>query len=445
MARAAAARTLIVWLNGAPVARWDIGRIHTLQYFPEWLESAQRRPLSLSLPFRPDNGAYQGDIVENYFDNLLPDSERIRRRIASHFRTEGIAPHQLLAAVGRDCVGAIQLLPEGVEPTALFKIQGETMRDADIARLLRATVSDDPMGLRYDEAELRLSIAGAQEKSALLWHEGAWQRPLASTPTTHIFKLPLGRVGAMQADMRTSLENEWLCSRVMAAFNLPVAQCQITQFDDVKTLVVERFDRRLAGDGSWIVRLPQEDFCQALGVSPQTKYQADGGPGIEDIMTVLAGSNEALTDRQNFFKTQLVFWLLAATDGHAKNFSIFHLPQSRFRATPLYDILSAHPIIGHGPNQLAPQRAKLAMAVRGRNAHYRMHDVQRRHWTAQAMHAGLGPAFAETLIEEVLREAPRVVDRVQVQLPNGFPADVADSILQGLLHQAQHLNAMPPA
>jgi len=445
MARATARRTLVVWLNGAPVARWEIGRVHTLQYFPEWLESAERRPLSLSLPFRPDNGAYQGDIVEHYFDNLLPDSERIRRRIATHFHTEGIAPHQLLAAVGRDCVGAIQLLPEGEEPSGLFTIQGEPMGETAVAELLRATVSDGPMGQRDEDADLRLSIAGAQEKSALLWHEGAWQRPIESTPTTHIFKLPLGRVGAMQADMRTSLENEWLCSRVMAAFALPVAQCRITQFEDIKTLVVERFDRRLARDNSWIVRLPQEDFCQALGVSPQAKYEADGGPGIEDVMTVLAGSDEALADRQNFFKTQLVFWLLAATDGHAKNFSIFHLPQSRFHATPLYDVLSAHPIIGNGPNQLAPQRAKLAMAIRGRNAHYRMHDVQRRHWTAQALRAGLGPAFAENLIEELVQEVPRVVDSVQAQLPDGFPADLADSILQGLLHQAQRLNAMPPA
>jgi serine/threonine-protein kinase HipA len=107
--------------------------------------------------------------------------------------------------------------------------------------------------------------------------------------------------------------------------------------------------------------------------------------------------------------------------------------------------LSAHPIIGNGPHQLAPQRAKLAMAIRGHNAHYRMHEVQRRHWTAQALRADLGAAFAATLIEELVREMPRVVDSVRAQLPDEFPADLADSILQGLLNQARRLSALPPA
>jgi serine/threonine-protein kinase HipA len=338
MGRRAHAQRLNIWLNGSPVGYWDASAGgNTLTYFDEWIDDEQGRPLSLSLPFQPGNAPYRGQVVQNYFDNLLPDSDVIRRRIAQHFRKAGTEPYQLLAAVGRDCVGAIQLLPADESPTDLFSISSEPLDDHGVATLLRHTLSDRPLAQGDEADDLRLSIAGAQEKSALLWHEGQWQRPFGSTPTTHILKLPLGLVGAMQADMRTSVENEWLCSRIMQAFGLPVARCEIMHFEDMKVLAVERFDRRLAADSSWIVRLPQEDFCQATGTSPLHKYQADGGPGISRIMEILLGSEQAEQDRLNFFKTQLVFWLLAATDGHAKNFSIFHLPGSRYQATPLYD------------------------------------------------------------------------------------------------------------
>ncbi|MRW91046.1 type II toxin-antitoxin system HipA family toxin [Duganella sp. FT80W] len=443
MGRRARTQRLYIWLNGTPVGYWDAAAgDNTLTYFEEWLADEQGRPLSLSLPFQPGNAPYRGAVVQNYFDNLLPDSDAIRRRLAQHFRTDGIAPHQLLAAVGRDCVGAIQLLPPDETPSDIFSINGEPVDEHGVASLLRRTLSDRPLGQGDEVDDLRLSIAGAQEKSALLWHQGQWQRPIGSTPTTHILKLPLGLVGAMQADMRTSVENEWLCSRIMHGFGLPVAQCELAQFEDMKALVVERFDRRLAADGSWIVRLPQEDFCQATATSPLHKYQADGGPGISRIMEILLGSEQAEQDRANFFKTQLLFWLLAATDGHAKNFSIFHLPGNRYRATPLYDVLSAHPILGTGAGQLAPQRAKLAMAVRGSQNYYHLQQIQRRHWVDHAKLVGLGEVVAEGILNAVLLEAEEVVAMVQAQLPDGYPMDLAEAILQGMLRQLKRLKPM---
>ena len=440
MGRRAHAQRLTIWLNGTPVGYWDATAAgNTLTYFDEWLGDEQGRPLSLSLPFQPGNAPYRGQLVQNYFDNLLPDSDAMRRRIAAHFGTAGIAPYQLLAAVGRDCVGAIQLLPGDEAPTDVFSINGEPLDEHGVAMLLRHSLSARPLGQGDAMDDLRLSIAGAQEKSALLWHQERWQRPLGSTPTTHIFKLPLGLVGAMQADMRTSVENEWLCARIMQSFGLPVAPCEMAAFEDMKVLIVERFDRRLAADGSWIVRLPQEDFCQATGTSPLHKYQADGGPGISKIMEILLGSEQADQDRLHFFKTQLVFWLLAATDGHAKNFSLFHLPGSRYRATPLYDVLSAHPIIGTGAGQVAPQRAKLAMAVRGTQNYYHLQQIQRRHWLHHARLVGLGAAAGEAIIEESLTAVDDVVEAVQGQLPAGYPADLADEILRGMRRQRDRL------
>ena len=443
MGRRSHAQRLNIWLNGTPVGYWDASAGgNTLTYFEEWLADEQGRPLSLSLPFQPGNASYRGQVVQNYFDNLLPDSDAMRRRIAQHFRTAGIAPHQLLAAIGRDCVGAIQLLPIDEVPTDIFSINGEPLDERGVATLLRHTLAERPLGQGQEMDDLRLSIAGAQEKSALLWHQGQWQRPLGSTPTTHILKLPLGRVGAMQADMRTSVENEWLCSRIMQGFGLAVAPCEIAAFEDMKVLIVERFDRRLASDNSWIVRLPQEDFCQATATSPLHKYQADGGPGISKIMEILLGSELAEQDRWNFFKTQLVFWLLAATDGHAKNFSVVHLPGSRYRTTPLYDVLSAHPMIGTGAGKVAPQRAQLAMAVHGTQNYYHLQQIQRRHWVNHAMQVGLGAAAAETIITELLTAVDSVVAATYAQIPAGYPMDLAEAILQGMQRQRDRLARM---
>jgi serine/threonine-protein kinase HipA len=306
--------------------------------------------------------------------------------------------------------------------------------------LLRG-VTASPLGRHEPIDDLRLSIAGAQEKSALLWHENQWLLPEGSTPTTHILKLPLGLVGNMRADMRTSIENEWLCSKIVAAYGLPIANCEIGVFEDQKALVVERFDRRLASDRSWILRLPQEDMCQATGTSSNSKYESDGGPGIQQIMGILAGSEQARVDQSNFFKAQIIFWILAAIDGHAKNFSIAHLRSNRYVATPLYDVLSAHPIIGNRRDQFSPRQVKLAMAVRSKNAHYLISEIRRRHWAAQGQRATLAKEEVEEMIDTLTRKTEAVIDKVAAQLPNGFPQDVADKIFDGMRRQSEKLAA----
>ncbi|MGF6266616.1 serine/threonine-protein kinase HipA [Paraburkholderia youngii] len=424
---------LNLWMNGLRVGAWETARsAERLTYADEWIDDPQGRPLSLSLPFTPGNQPYRGQIVADYFDNLLPDSEPIRRRIAARYRTGSTAPFALLTTLGRDCVGALQLLPPDEEPSDLTSIHGRELSDSDIAALLRGTTTAAPLGQHDPLEDLRLSIAGAQEKTALLRHHNRWLLPEGSTPTTHIFKLPLGLVGNMRADMRTSVENEWLCSQIVAAYGLPVARCEIARFDEQKVLIVERFDRRLSSDATWIVRLPQEDMCQATGTSALHKYESDGGPGIEAIMEILAGSARATTDRRNFFATQLVFWLLAATDGHAKNFSIAHLPGNRYEATPLYDVLSAHPIIGSGAGRLAAQKVKLAMAVRGKNVHYLLNQIQRRHWVAEGQRVGFSATDVDALIDQLSAQTETVIDTVSSRLPPDFPLDVADAVFDGM-------------
>ncbi|CNI04019.1 putative transcriptional regulator [Yersinia pekkanenii] len=160
-------------------------------------------------------------------------------------------------------------------------------------------------------------------------------------------------------------------------------------------------------------------------------------------MEILSGSDNASEDRKVFFKAQIIFWLLAAMDGHAKNFSITHLPASHYHLTPLYDVLSTHPIIGAGRNQIAAQKTKLAMAVRGSKNDYLINHIQRRHWRQQGTIVGLGTAQADSIIDEIIAATPRVITQIQARLPDNFPIDLAESILTGLNRQCEKIAAMP--
>lgn len=430
---------LAIWMNGIPVGYWEkVKGEDRLHYLTEWIADEQGRSLSLSLPFMPGNQPWRGSIVRNYFDNLLPDSEGIRRRLAMRYQAESLEPFDLLAELGRDCVGALQLLNMGEEPTDLFSVNYRPLSEVEIAATLRSTTNALP-GRQDEVDDLRLSIAGAQEKTALLWHEGQWCLPEGNTPTTHIFKLPLGLVGNMQADMSASVENEWLCALLLKHYGIPVANTQIAQFEDQKALIVERFDRRWSSDRKWIVRLPQEDMCQALGFSPLRKYQSDGGPGITDIMAILSHSEEAKRDRELFFKVQIIFWLMAATDGHAKNYSIRLEPQSRYRLTPFYDVLSAWPVIGQQRGKIPLQKSKLAMSVRGSSNYYHLNRIQRRHWINHGELTGLSKQQVAFMIDDIIAITPKVIERVSALLPVSFPSELAESIFTGMRQQSGRL------
>lgn len=196
---------------------------------------------------------------------------------------------------------------------------------------------------------------------------------------------------------------------------------------------MERFDRRWSADGSWLVRLPQEDFCQALGISPALKYENEGGPGIRDSMELLLGSQQAGKDRARFFKTQILFWLLAAIDGHAKNFSLYIEPGSAYRMTPLYDVISAYPLMAQG--SLPANRARMAMSLKGKSRHYHWARIQPRHFLSTAHQVGFSMERAKSLMHEVVEQAEPAIQAVEDRLPAGFPSAISESILGGVRQQ----------
>ena len=442
-------------MNGQLVGEWIVQRASTslFRYAQDWTDSRHARSLSLSMPITA-NREVRGAVVDHYFDNLLPDSVDIRRRIRSRFNAPSMDAFDLLTAIGRDCVGAVQLLPAREEPTGWNRVQGTPLTEADVERLLQnITAPALGRGASASEEEFRISIAGAQEKTALLSMAGRWYLPSGATPTTHIVKLPLGLVGGFRGDFSDSVENEWFCAQVLRELGLPVADAEMAQFGNQKALVVGRFDRRWTGvepkavrarrfvptRGVWITRLPQEDFCQATGVPPSRKYEADGGPSMEEALALLAGSQNAAEDKATFALAQLAFWLLAATDGHGKNFSLHQLSGGSYRMTPIYDVLSAWPLIGPGAHQLAIQKARLAMSLRGRKRHYRLNEIQPRHWQSLAQRTGV-PALWDRM-RAMAASAEPALERAARKLPAGFPERVAAKIGAGLRRHARQFLA----
>lgn len=421
---------LVGYLNKATNGAIDF------RYDQNWLDWQHALPVSLSLPLRED--AYRGDQVAAVFDNLLPDSDALRKRVAEKVGAAGTDAYSLLAVIGRDCVGALQFLP-GEDTHHIgdsSAITGEPIDDEAIERLL-AGLPQAPLGLGDDD-EFRISVAGAQEKTALLWHKEKWHKPHGATPTTHIFKKQIGRL-PNGIDLSNSVENEYYCLRLADAFGIPANRAEIRTFGGTRTLVVERFDRRWTRDGR-LLRVPQEDCCQALSVPPTHKYQSHGGPGIVQILDLLKGSDDPALDQATVLKAQILFWLIGATDGHAKNFSIFLLSNGRFHLTPLYDVLTAQPSLDTG--QIQRKQMKLAMSV-GKNRHYRISEIHGRHFIQTVEAAGVTSSLARQAIEGMAAKAETAFDIVERELPDGFPAEIHASVKTAAMERLHSLQMAP--
>jgi serine/threonine-protein kinase HipA len=432
MARPRTRIPLNVYLNSRLVGqlrRQASGAIE-FQYDSSWLSWENAFPVSLSLPMQEDR--YIGNRVIAVFDNLLPDSDAIRRRLAERVHADNSDAYGLLAKIGRDCVGALQLLPDGVEPGPAGTVEGRPVDEEYIARKI-GDLTATPLGVDEDE-EFRISLAGAQEKTAFLFWKNEWHVPHGTTPTTHILKPQIG-VLPNGIDLTHSVENEYLCLKLAEAFGLQSAKVKIADFKGSRVLVVERFDRRWTADNR-LLRLPQEDCCQSLSVPPSRKYEPDGGPGIGAILELLKGSDDPEADQRFFLKAQILFWLLGATDGHAKNFSVFLQPGGRFRLTPLYDVMSVQPAVD--ANQLRRNQTKFALAV-GDNRHYVIHEIMPRHFVQTAAKSGIPASVVQTIFDEILQAEKSTISKVLNDLPAGFPQGLVESIIGGLRARLQLL------
>lgn len=421
---------LNVFLNArlAGVLRREPSGAIDFRYDPQWLSWESTFPISLSLPLREDR--YIGAPVIAVFDNLLPDSDAIRRRVAERVGAKGTDAYSMLAALGHDCVGALQFLPQGTDPGPAGKVEGKPISKSEVAAIIQ-NLATAPLGMGED-GDFRISIAGAQEKTALLRHDGKWYKPTGTAATTHILKPQIGRL-PNGIDLSNSVDNEYFCLKLLAALGVPVANAEIADFGERRTLIVERFDRHWTNDKR-LLRLPQEDCCQALSVSPTRKYQSDGGPGMKDILELLKGSDAPNEDSATFLRASIVFWLIGATDGHAKNFSVFLSPGGRFRLTPLYDVLSSQPSLD--AKQIQRKAFKLAMSV-GKNRHYAMNEILPSHFIQTAEISGVGASVVHAIFKDLVENFEPAFSKVQKALPKGFPEELTNSIRAAAMHRVR--------
>ncbi|UAA38775.1 type II toxin-antitoxin system HipA family toxin [Paraneptunicella aestuarii] len=410
---------------------------HQFTYSEQWLLSPRSRPVSLSLPLRKNT--YTSDKVINYFDNLLPDSPLIRQRVVARYEAESAQPFDLLEKIGRDSVGALTLLPEGTS----FQnntLNYEELNDAHLARILSAYKAQAPLGMLKEDQDFRISIAGAQEKTALLKVNGKWCLPKGNTATTHIIKLPIGEIKQPDAtlDMSDSVENEYFCIKLAGALGFSVPNVEIVRVGNIKALAVERFDRRWNKNKDWILRLPQEDICQVQGKPSAIKYESEGGAGITDVMDILMGSKNALQDRETFMRFQVFQWIVGATDGHAKNFSLFIEAGGAYRLTPFYDILSAFPVVGGVGLNI--RDLKLAMGLKAsKGKKYRIDDIFPRHFLATAKQVGFSQERMQEIMDELADCFEVQAKKVLSELPDNFPIAIADNIVEHSLKQVKRL------
>lgn len=360
-------------------------------YDRPWIEDPRATPISLSLPKRL--GSYRHAELAPYLWGLLPDNERVLQRWARDYQCSATNVFALLENVGTDVAGAAQYVHPGVDPEESETPTLEPVSDQMIADLLREVRKDATAW--HSGSRQHWSLAGAQAKIALAYdpNEDIWSIPRGSAPTTHILKPAIE--GLVNHDL-----NEHLCLATARELGLRSATSRINTFGDERALVVERYDRQMMSDGR-IIRIHQEDLCQALGVHPERKYESDGGPGIGDMTSIVRQNANDPAEVERLCTAVAYNWLVLGTDAHAKNYSLL-LSGQQVRLAPLYDIASA------APSALYAPKAKLAQKIGGE---YRASWVKRRHLERMAEVANLDAYDFIARIVDLAADLPDAMTR----------------------------------
>ena len=399
------ARELTVWLFGERVGSLRLSNgLLNFRYDPEWLSRADSVPLSGSLPLQPEPF---GDCqARPFFAGLLPEGE-LRRLLAQQLQVSSQNDFALLDQIGGECAGAVSLL----QPGQLMSSHGynvQWLSDDELVAILDK-LPHKPMLAGQDD--LRLSLAGAQDKLPVAFDGERIGLPMNGTPSSHILKPTIHGLAG-------TVVNEGFCLALADAMQLKVAKSQIRSVLGREFLLVERYDRVISAEGQWH-RQHQEDFCQALGVIPEMKYQNEGGPDLAQCFDLVRRMTRPSAPHVLCMLDYVIFnALIGNHDAHAKNFSLLYTDKSAILA-PLYDVLST----AIYPN-LTP---KMAMKIGGK---YKFSEVQARHWDRFLKEAGLSRAQARKRIMALAKALPVTARELQSDPSQGFTGQaVVDQIV----------------
>lgn len=391
------AQILDVWLFSDHIGHLslDNGRL-TFSYSTEWLARKDARALSISLPLQAD--PFDDTLSRPFFAGLLPEGE-LRRMIARQIQVSGRNDFALLEKIGGECAGAVTLaLPEQrLQPIpAISEVQW--LSEHELVAILEE-LPRRPMLIGREG--VRLSLAGAQDKLPVVSDGHRIGLPLNGSPSTHILKPPIHALD-------DSVSNEGFCMALAADMGLNPARVRLHRVMERSFLLVERYDRYLDATGN-LQRFHQEDFCQALGVVPEMKYQNEGGPDLGQCFELIRRVTRPSAPHVLRLMDAVVFNAMAGNhDAHAKNFSMLYL-EGRPILAPLYDLISTavYPDLTR----------KMAMKIGSR---YKFPEIQTRHWYQFAEKAGLAKSLFRRRVLELARVLPEKARVLQSDSGYGF-------------------------
>ncbi len=405
-----AAKTLNVLLADHPVGvlTHRPGGRHSFEYLKSWQEDPRAIPLSYSIPLQQDRHGTR--VVTDFMWGLLPDNENTLRRWGTRYKVSPHNPFALLAAIGEDCPGAVQIVPPDRVLEGRQRVKW--LAAAELEDRIRKLKEDAGAG-RLESDTGQFSLAGSQEKTALYRVNDRWGVPQGRMPTTHILKPETGRIQHIAA-------NEHFCLHLARRCRLPAAISEVQVIGGVPVIIVERFDR--VRSGSLVRRIHQEDMCQALAT--REKYQQNGGPGIYDIMALLQFSDRPDIDRDRFMRAQVFNYLIAGTDAHARNYSISYAPGGAFRLSPLYDVISDLPYQRRG------HRSSLVMTIGGKRT---IAQIMPHHWTRQGASVRFSRDVLFAHIRDLIAILPEAAERVGAECrAQGLESPVVNTLIQAI-------------
>jgi serine/threonine-protein kinase HipA len=400
---------LAIWLYGDRVATIEHARGRPrLVYTATALDRyALGTPLlSLSLPVA--NRRYPQGAVRAFLDGLLPEGGS-RKSIARDVGVRADDTYGLIRELGRDCAGAVVIQPaEDPAPRQPTTTTAEPLGPEEFDALI-GNLRSAPLGAG---GRVRISLAGVQEKLVLTrMPDGSWGRPVDGTPSTHILKPEI-------AAYPQTVENEAFCMRIANHLGLDVAAVETTEIAGRKLIVVERYDRIVAADGS-VERIHQEDFCQATGTLRDTKYEEDGGPSLRRVADILQ-TVAAPGSLEKLLQAVTLDILLGNGDAHGKNFSLLHNPSGALTPAPLYDLMNT---LHYGDD-------RLAMYIDGVQ---RTDRVTAQRIANEAVRWGLSPRRATETIGDLLEKAPTAIAAAREEtdgVPTGLVATIERQLAQ---------------
>lgn len=362
-------------------------------YLPSWQRNPRAIPLSYSMPLQQDTHGTR--VASDFMWGLLPDNEHTLRRWGARYKVSPHNPFALLAVIGEDCPGAVQIVPPDRDLERRQRVRWLKKGELE---LRIAALKNDPGAGRLESDAGQFSLAGSQEKTALYRVGDRWGVPQGRTPTTHILKPETGRFAHIAA-------NEHFCLNLARRCGLPAAVSELQIIAGIPVIIVERFDRFRSGGA--VHRVHQEDMCQAL--ANRKKYQQEGGPGIHDIMALLQFSSNAEFDRNRFMRAQALNYIIVGTDAHARNYSIIYGPGGAFRLAPLYDIISDLP---YYTTRKKGAKSTLAMTIGGKRV---VSEILPRHWEQQAASVRFSRDRVFEHLRDLIAILPEAAAKVEAQ------------------------------